>query len=166
MTRHMTRLLPFPWLSGGLLVLWLLLNQTLAVGHFLLGGAFALAGPWVMAALVPERPRIRRPGAILRLSLRVLIDITQSNIAVARIILLPAPRPRSAGFVRIPLRLRDPCGLAVLACIITATPGTLWADYDSAKSILTIHVLDLVDEDEWIRTIKQRYEQLLLEIFQ
>jgi multicomponent K+:H+ antiporter subunit E len=29
-----------------------------------------------------------------------------------------------------------------------------------------IHVLDLVDENEWIRTIKGRYERLLLEIFE
>ena len=29
-----------------------------------------------------------------------------------------------------------------------------------------IHVLDLVDESEWIRTIKDRYERRLLEIFE
>jgi multicomponent K+:H+ antiporter subunit E len=32
--------------------------------------------------------------------------------------------------------------------------------------LLMIHVLDLVDEAEWIRTIKQRYERHLLEIFE
>jgi multicomponent K+:H+ antiporter subunit E len=31
---------------------------------------------------------------------------------------------------------------------------------------LIIHVLDLVDESDWIRTIKTRYEKLLLEIFE
>jgi multicomponent K+:H+ antiporter subunit E len=31
---------------------------------------------------------------------------------------------------------------------------------------LTIHVLDLIDEREWIRTIKNRYERRLLEIFE
>ena len=29
-----------------------------------------------------------------------------------------------------------------------------------------IHVLDLIDESEWVRTIKGRYERLLLEIFE
>lgn len=29
-----------------------------------------------------------------------------------------------------------------------------------------IHVLDLVDEGEWVRTIKERYERHLLEIFE
>jgi multicomponent K+:H+ antiporter subunit E len=56
--------------------------------------------------------------------------------------------------------------LAVLACIITSTPGTIWVDFDSAKGRLMIHVLDLVDEATWIHTIKDRYERLLLEIFE
>ena len=74
-------------------------------------------------------------------------------------------RRRSPGFVEIPLELRDPYGLAMLACIITSTPGTLWVDFNEASGTLTIHVLDLVDQTEWVRTIKGRYERLLLEIF-
>ena len=52
----------------------------------------------------------------------------------------------------IPLEMRDPYGLAALACIITATPGTLWVELRSAAQHLLIHVLDLIDEDEWIRS--------------
>ena len=95
----------------------------------------------------------------------VLADIVRSNIAVARIILGRAGRKRSSGFVNIPLELRDPYGLTVLACIVTSTPGTLWVDFDPSRGVLTIHVLDLVDETEWTRTIKDRYEKPLLEIF-
>ena len=64
-----------------------------------------------------------------------------------------------------PLELRDPRGLAVLACIVTATPGTSWARYDAAGNRVTIHVLDLVDAEAWIREFKGRYERRLLEIF-
>ena len=62
--------------------------------------------------------------------------------------------------------LRDPYGLAVLACIITSTPGTIWVNFNSAKGTLMIHVLDLIDENVWIDTIKHRYERPLLEIFE
>ena len=65
----------------------------------------------------------------------------------------------------IPLELRDPYGLATLACIITSTPGTVWVDFNETSGILTIHVLDLIDTTEWVRTIKGRYEGPLLEIF-
>jgi multicomponent K+:H+ antiporter subunit E len=161
----MTRLLPFPLMAAGLLVLWLLLNQALSLGQLLLGGVAALAGGWAWTALRPPEARVRRLGTIIRLSSLVLADIVRSNIAVGRIVLGLGGRERTSGFVRIPLDLRDPYGLAVLACIITSTPGTLWVSFDSANGTLTIHVLDLVDENEWVRTIKGRYERLLLEIF-
>jgi multicomponent K+:H+ antiporter subunit E len=160
----MMRLLPFPLVSAGLLVLWLLLNQALSLGQILLGALLALAGGWALAALQSPKARVRRVGVILRLLSLVLADILRSNIAVGRIVLgLAGPRRRS-GFVNIPLDLRDPYALAALACIITATPGTLWVNFGAG--VLTIHVLDLIDESEWVRTIKSRYERHLREIFE
>ena len=161
----MTRLVPFPIASASLLVLWLLLNQTLSLGHILFGGAVGLIGGWALAALRPPKARPRRLVAIFRLAAFVFADIVRSNFAVARIILGLERRPWTSGFLQIPLELRDPYGLATLACIITSTPGTLWVDFNEANGNLTIHVLDLVDTTEWIRTIKERYERLLLEIF-
>ena len=160
----MTRLVPFPMVSAGLLVLWLLLNG-LSAGHILLGGTVALIGGWAFAALEPPKMRLRRPLAVLRLTAFVFADIVRSNVAVARLILGLEPRRWASGFVDVPLELRNPYGLATLACIITSTPGTLWVDFNEASGTLTIHVLDLVDENEWVRTIKGRYERLLLEIF-
>jgi multicomponent K+:H+ antiporter subunit E len=160
----MSPLVPFPMVSAGLLVLWLLLNG-LSVGHILLGGAIALIGGWALSALEPPKMRARRPVSVLRLAAFVFADIVRSNVAVARIILGLEPRRWTSDFVEIPLELRDTYGLAALACIITSTPGTLWVDFDEASGTLTIHVLDLVDETEWVRTIKGRYERLLLEIF-
>lgn len=162
----MSRWLPFPLLSAALLAMWLLLNQTLSPGHILLGGVLALCLSWVMVPLQPNRVRIRHPLIVVRLVFLALIDIVRSNIAVARIVLSPKLRKHPSGFVNIPLELRDPYGLAVLACIITSTPGTLWVGFDSATGILTIHVLDLVDEVSWIDTIKNRYEWRLREIFE
>jgi multicomponent K+:H+ antiporter subunit E len=162
----MSWLLPYPLLSIALLVLWLLLNQTVSVGHLALGSVLAVLASWAMAALRPEKPRIRRPGAILRLAGMVLVDILRSNLAVGRIIVSPREPGGNAGFMTIPLDLRSRYGLAVLSIIITSTPGTIWVNYDAAKGVLLIHVLDLVDEAAWIRLIKHRYERRLMEIFE
>lgn len=162
----MKRWLPFPRLSLALLAMWLLLQQSVAPGHLLLGTALAVFAPLATAALRPFRGRVRRPAAAIRLARRVVVDVIRSNFAVARIILGPRQLRHNSGFISIRLRLRDPYGLAVLASIVTATPGTLWVDYDSSRGLVSIHVLDLIDEDAWIAIITQRYERLLLEIFE
>jgi multicomponent K+:H+ antiporter subunit E len=159
------RLLPYPFASAALLVLWLLLQQSVSPGHILLGSVVALVGGLALSALEPPKLHVRRWAAVLKLTGRVSADIIRSNIAVAAIIGGFARRKRVSGFVEIPIKLRDPYGLAVLACIITSTPGTVWGDFDSATGTLTIHVLDLADSNDWIRTVQERYERLLLEIF-
>jgi len=150
-----------------LLALWLLLNQSLAAADLLLGAALALCGVLAFRRLQPRAKRVRWPAwAIARLLGLVLADVLRSNLAVARLVLGLHRAKRTAGFLSMTLELRDPRGLAVMACIVTATPGTSWARYDAARNILTIHVLDLVDEAAWIRLFKERYERRLLEIFQ
>ncbi|MBK3745732.1 Na+/H+ antiporter subunit E [Paraburkholderia aspalathi] len=157
-------LFPYPLLFSALLVFWLLLNG-ITPGQWVLGAVVAMFASLAMKALTPQVPRVRSPSSIIKLFWRVGIDILQSNIAVTRILLSRDDPNRHAGFVAIPLELEDRKGLAVLACIITATPGTAWVDYHSSSGELLIHVLDLQDSQAWRDSIKQRYEQLLLEIF-
>jgi multicomponent K+:H+ antiporter subunit E len=163
----MKRWLPFPLLSLALAGMWLVLNQSIAPGHALLAAALGLYGGYVLGALQPPLRRMRRrAGALAILAWIVLVDIVRSNLAVARIVLHPGTPSRTAGFLSMPLELRHPGALAVLACIVTATPGTSWARYDGARNVLTIHVLDLVDEQAWIALFKERYERRLMEIFE
>ncbi|MBR0666096.1 Na+/H+ antiporter subunit E [Roseomonas hellenica] len=160
----MRRLLPYPFVSAALFLLWLLLNESVAPGTALVGAVLALLGGWSFALLEPGTARVRRLGTALRLLGLVLADVVRSNIDVARIILGPH-RVHRSGFIEIPLTLRNPQGLAALACILTATPGSAWVEYDSGEGMLLLHVLDLADEAAWVRTVKDRYEAPLMEIF-
>jgi multicomponent K+:H+ antiporter subunit E len=162
----MRRLISFPILTFTLLVFWLLLNQSISLGHIVLGAGFAVSGGLILAEVEPDRMRLRRPATAAALGWLVLQDIVRSNIAVGRIILGGRLRAMTSDFVEIPLEMRTKAGLAALATIITATPGTVWVSYDASTGILTIHVLDLVDRATWVRTIKGRYERRLMEIFE
>lgn len=154
-------------LIASLVVMWLLLNSTLSIGQIVLGAVLSLGMVLGFRAIRPLQPRVRRPWAIVVLAVRVLIDVVRSNIGVARVVLgLTGGRAVHSGFLKIPIALRDPHGLAVLAAIITSTPGTVWVDLTRDGGELTLHVLDLRDEQYWIRTIKQRYETPLREIFE
>lgn len=162
----MSRWLPFPLISLALLALWLLLNQTLALAHILLGGVLGIVGGLTLTKLDLPRTNAKRAMTALILAGRVFYDIVRSNISVARIILFPRSRRAVSAFVHIPLKMRSPYGLALLGGIITAAPGTVWVDYDSETGVLVTHVLDLVDEQEWVNIIKLRYERALMEIFE
>ena len=123
------------------------------------------------ARLVCERmPGTRSAAAVWMLPVGTagdpLGDAGEGESTVLSELILRGAGQVHSGFVAIPLALTDRYGLAVLACIITSTPGTIWVSYDPAANVLLIHVLDLVDEATWIGTIQQRYERPLLEIFQ
>jgi multicomponent K+:H+ antiporter subunit E len=150
-----------------LLVMWLLLNSTLALGHILLGTLLSCLLLLAAYRLRPLQPKMRRGHVLVGLLIAVVADIVRSNVGVARVIWgLVRGRQVRSGFMDVPLDIRDPHGLASLAMIITATPGTVWVGVSKDKSTLTIHVLDLVDEAEWIERIKHRYERPLIEVFE
>jgi multicomponent K+:H+ antiporter subunit E len=152
------------WLA--LVAMWLVLNGSLALGDVLVGALAALIAALGLVRLSPIPVRWHRPQVAIALAGVVLLDIVQSNIAVAAIVLRPGKGARVAGFVDIPLDTRHPVALGALACIITATPGTAWSNYDSRANVVTIHVLDLVDGPALVRTIKERYEARLKEVFE
>lgn len=160
----MRRLLPYPLLWVCLFAMWLLLAGSVGPGQVLLGAIIATLACRSVVVLEPPKPHMRRLGTILRLLGAVIADIVMSNIAVLGLILSGRP-PRSA-FVTIPLELEDPNGLAILSCIVTATPGSAWIHYDSILHSVTIHVLDTEDAAAWAATLRRDYEQRLVEIFQ
>ena len=162
----MKRLLPAPLLSVALFILWLLLNRSVSAGQLVLAAILALAIPVLTRGLRPLPVRIRRPGTVLRLGLTVMADTVESNLAVLRFLLFPGLRRHPPAFVHIPLQLRDPNALAVLAMIVCITPGTAWAELSLDRSMLLLHVLEVDDPQTIIDHVKTRYERPLMEIFE
>jgi multicomponent K+:H+ antiporter subunit E len=155
-----------PMLVIALTAIWLLLHRTLEPAQVVLGLALSLLLAWFGSTLRPLRTKLRRLDHSVELFFVVSWDIVRSNLAVARIVLgLTGRREVRSGFVQIPLDLQDDHGLAVLACIVTSTPGTVWAGLSPDRATLTLHVLDLDDEEHWIQLIKRRYERRLMGIF-
>ncbi|WP_185267731.1 Na+/H+ antiporter subunit E [Halopseudomonas xiamenensis] len=161
----MKRWLPTPLMSLALLLLWLMLNQSIEPAHLLLGAIIAIAVPLLIAPLRPTPARVSRPLTIIRLTIYALIEILRSCFNVCTLILFGRGRLNSQ-FIRIPLDLRDPHGLAVLACIINSTPGTVWVEIIPGSNDLALHVFDLHDAAWWVNMIKTRLESPLIEIFE
>lgn len=161
----MKRWLPSPWLSAGLLALWLLLADSLAPGDLLVGVVLAVAMPLLTAPLRPRPGPLRAPRAIVRLLLVVAADVVRSALDVGLGVLRARRQPPRGSFVALPLALRDAHGLAALAMITTVVPGTVWSELAPDRSTLRLHVFDVADEAAFVAHFKARYEQPLLEIF-
>lgn len=155
-----------PLLPVALLAMWLLLNDSFSAGQVVLGLLLVALVILAAASLRPLPAWPRRLYRAIGLIVNVTLDIIRSNLAVGSIILGTSRRQPRIGFMKIPLDMRDPHGLAMLTIIVTATPGTVWSGHDVENNVLTLHVLDLQDEAVWVRTIKQRYERPLMEIFE
>ena len=162
----MRRLFPAPLLSASLVAIWLLMNESLSAGNWILALLLGWLLPLLFAPLRPQRPRIRRPLLLTRLILRVGYDVLLSVGEVAHGVFLSSRREPNSQFVVIPLVLRAPSALASLAVITTVVPGTDWCELARDSSAVMLHVWDLQDEAEFIQMYKSRYEAALLEIFQ
>ena len=162
----MKRFYYYAGLPLSLLAVWLLLNESFSTGHIVLGAVLAGLLGWAASALRPLRANPKRPLTILKLVGHVVVDLVRSNFAVARIVCLGKRSNYTSALLDIPLRMTDPHGLAMLACIVTYVPGTVWARYSEEESMLTLHVLDLKDEAAWLAVIQERYERPLMEIFE
>lgn len=154
---------PAPLLSASLWAMWLVLNDTLAPAHLLLGAFVGWVVPWLVGPLRPPGPAVRRPWVLTKLVFRVGRDVVISGLQVARGV-MNMGRARGE-FVRIPLDLRDGHALAALAIITTVVPGTVWCELAPDRSAVLLHVFEPGDEAEFIAHFKASYEQPLLEIF-
>ena len=74
------RVLPYPIVSLGLLLLWLLLNESLSLAHIVLGSCLAIGGGFILRTLEPSPAHLRRPGALLNLGWLVLVMHNTSGL--------------------------------------------------------------------------------------
>ena len=148
------------------LALWLVLNDSYGPGQWLLAALLGVSVPQFTRSLRPTPVRIRRPWLALRLFLAVGADVIVSNWRVLRGTLARGEQVPEGGFIVVPLDLRDPNGLAVLAAIRCVIPGTIWAEISVDRSRLLVHLFDMAHAEDEVTLIKNRYEKPLMEIFE
>lgn len=160
------RILPHPLLTLTLVVVWQMLVNYVSLGTLVFGLILGIVIPLITAPYWPDRPRLKNPAMIVEFILVVLYDIVVANIVVAKTILFTRNTAMHPAWVSIPLDLRTPEAITVLAGTITMTPGTVSSDVAADGRSLLVHCLDAPDPDAVRDEIKQRYERRLKEIFE
>ncbi|SHH58997.1 Na+/H+ antiporter subunit E [Marivita hallyeonensis] len=158
-------LIPHPFLSLTLVLVWIGLVNTVTLGNLILGAALGLVIPMVTAPYWPNRPRISRPLKIIEYGLIVLWDIIVANVQVAMIILFKKDEDIKTHWIPIEIELKSAEAITVLAGTITMTPGTVSAMLAADCNSILVHCLHTDDPDAVRDEIKSRYERRLMEIF-
>lgn len=166
MTRAINRLFPHPLLTLLLVVVWCLLSNQISGGIIVFGLILGTIFPLVTAAYWPDRPALKRPDKMLAYVLLVLWDVVVANFEVAWIVLTRPNARMHSTWLSVPLDLRTPEAITILAGTVTLTPGTVSSDFSSEGHCLLVHALDAADPDAVRDEIKNRYERRLKEIFE
>ncbi len=166
MMKLLRRIFPHPHLTALLTLVWVLLANNGSLNSLVFGLLLGIIIPFITQPYWPDRPKLRNWPMITEYMLVVLWDIVMANIAVARIILFKRDADRQPAFVNVPLELRTPEAITVLAGTITMTPGTVSCDLSAQGHCLLVHCLDAPNPEEVRDQIKQRYERRLKEIFE
>lgn len=145
-----------------LALVWTLLGWSFTIPNLALG----LAAGWIALRVSGASGRLPtiRPWPLAALALLFLKELCLSAIAVVRIVLGPrrAARP---GIVAVPLSLDQDGEIALLACLITLTPGTLSVDLSADRRHLLVHALDASDPEGLRRSIADGFERAILKAF-
>lgn len=162
---RLERWLPHPWLTLVLVLLWILLLNSFSVGGLLMGVVLGVLISHLTSQFWPERPPIKSLGKAFSYLGLVAWDVVVANMQVTRIILFRRADSLDVRWVVLPLELRSPEAISVLAGTITMTPGTVSCDLSADGRSLLVHCLDAPDAEDAVRAMKDRYEARLKEIF-
>ena len=157
------RFLPHPFVSVLVGLSWLMLGHSSEAFDIFMAIMLGLIIPKIVQPFIVRTPNIHWQPAI-RLIFVVLWDIIVSNIRVAKQVLGPTKNLHPKWF-RVPLDTDHEHVNALLAMIITTTPGTVSAGIDQERGDILVHALSCDDIDAEIEAIKVRYELPLIEIF-
>lgn len=161
----MSKIFPAPYLSGFLLLIWVLLFNSVSAGVLLLGVIFAIAIPLLFKSAWPNFARVKKPHLAISYCCILLIDIVVANFKVAALI-LGSRRSIKPAFLVFPLDMKEELPVTILASTITLTPGTVSCEITRGRKGILIHAFSEDDPEEVIRTIRHRYERRLKEIFE
>lgn len=146
-------LLALAWMAIG----WSFTILNLALGLCVAWVALRLAGA---SGLLPAI----RLWPLIALALLFLRELALSAVAVVRIVLAPK-LAATPGIVNVPLALHRDGEIALLACLITLTPGTLSVDLSPDRRHLLVHALDASDPAGLRRSIAEGFERAIMKAF-
>ena len=151
-----------PLLSNILLTaLWVASTGVFTYSNSALG---FLVGYLVLLWMKPmfgETTYFRKVPLAVWVAVLVLWEVVKSNLRVAWDVVTPRTL-RRPGIVAVPLSARTDLEIAVVANLITLTPGSLCLDVSEDRRTMYVHAMFVDSPDQVRNEIKKRFERWVL----
>ncbi|WP_240232865.1 Na+/H+ antiporter subunit E [Devosia lacusdianchii] len=145
---------------------WAAITGNFSGLNVLLGAAVGGAAALLLRHWFGGAPMLRKLRRALSLAVLFLYELNVSAVRVGLIVLTPdlrsALRPAIVAF---PLTVKSDAEIALLANLITLTPGTLSVDVSDDRATLYVHVLNLASREQLIADIARGFERKVQEVF-
>jgi multicomponent Na+:H+ antiporter subunit E len=142
---------------------WCALAGRLTISDIIVGFAIGYA---LLGWLVPSRAAhayVTRIPQVLAFIVIYAYEVMISSMRIAWEIVTPVPH-RRPGIIEVPLDVNTDAEIALLANLITFTPGTVAIDIAEDGSHMVVHDMFIKDPDLSRRHIKQRYERWVMRL--
>ncbi len=143
---------------------WILLTGHLTFVNILSGFMVGHGLLWLL------RPVFTSSGYFIKVNRAVgfifyfFWELFKSNMHVVRLVLFKANKEITPAIIAIPLTAETDAEIALLANLISLTPGTLSLDVSSDRRVLYIHAIDVKDVEKVRLDLKNGLEARLLEV--
>ncbi len=155
-------------------VMWMVLQESYGLGSFagglLVGALILLIFPAPVHGLI--NPYVKRRGGFFRWlwsAGRLFVYYTwhwlKGNAEMARLMLRRDMSKITPGVLKFPLRVRQPGQVALLANLITVTPGSYTLEVSDDWDVLYLHLIDASDAEAALGPIRH-IEELIMEVLQ
>lgn len=147
----------------GLALIWALMTESFTFASILFGVVASYLVLWFLSPLVGGEAYFRKVPQCLRFALFILKELVVANLRIAWHIVTPSSFFKP-GVLAVPLEPMSEVEVAVLANIVTLTPGSFTVDVSRDRSVLYVHMMDIDDIEAARQSIKDQYEKPLLEV--
>lgn len=147
-----------------LTAVWAAVTGSASLPNLVLGFGVGMIALYLIREQMGAFSGFGRPLAMASLALLFLKELILSAWRVARLVMSPR-MDLQPGIFAYRLKVDRDFEIALLANLITLTPGTLSVDVSADRTLLYVHAIDCSDVEQARRDIEQGFERKILEAF-
>lgn len=147
-----------------LAVAWGAVTGSFSVINLVFGYVLGLGALFLIREQINTGGYFRRASRVIGLVLLFLYELAMSAWRVAKIVVRPN-LVVNPGIIAYPLTVDSDFEIALLANLITLTPGTLSVDVSEDRKLLYVHCIDVPDPEGTIADIRDGFERKIMEAF-